>query len=394
MATVAGAVPITKFTPAQQAQLHAGQPVGNFQVLNGHVMDTTTPAGRALLAQRTANQPPTPAATAPVGSAAGGTGRIPFTGPHGVPTLPQTPTPSAPDPYTEFLKQQALDAKLTGQHDALALISQTLAQYGLPADLADWAWKEIQGGKTMNEVTLDLFNPQTVGGKVLHQYFPEIQARQQAGLSPMSPGDIITWRNDAKQLMRAAGMPADFYDTKEDFTKFIVGNVSIKELGDRITMARDATFTMTPGEQARMYHEFGQQPGSGALTAFFFDPDRAVPLLQRDYNAAKIGGAADRAGYLGVGDETARQLATAGVSDAQAQQGFGALARESELFHALPGQGGEDISQQVQIGAQFLGDAAGEQQIERVARTRVAAFAGGGGFDTSREGVGGLGAAR
>lgn len=380
---IAGAVPITQFTPAQQATLRSGAAVGNFQVINGHVMDTATAAGKALLAQRTANAPTAPAApdpSAPVtpGAPGGGVGRIPFTGPHGAPNILGNLPPA--DPAADAAKI----AKDAANRDALAQIKQVLQQYGLES-LSDFAWQEIVAGRSGNEVLQDIRQtPQ------FQQRFPAIAARQKVGLPPLSPGDYVAYENTATQYMRNAGLPTGFYDSPEDFTKFLSGDVSLKELGERITLARDAANGPSEARDA-LVNKFGLSIGD--LTAFFLDPDRAEPLLQRNYNAAQIAGAGTRTGY---GDTAAQdlRLADLGVTAAQAQQGFSHLGQESELFHGLPGQNEQDISTDQQLGAEFMGDAAAQKTIEQRARSRVATFGGGGGFNTSREGVGGLGQAR
>lgn len=389
MATVtpiAGAVPITQFSLADQALLRTGAQVGNYMILNGHVMDLRTDAGKTLMAQRTTN---TAAATAPV-TAPTGTAPASPAPPKGA-WMDPTQVAGLPTPDPAALAAQ--DQTDAANRNALASIKAVLAIYGLEG-LAGWAWNEIVAGRSEAEVLIDMRDPSTEGGKAFYNRFPGIKARMDAGLPPLSPAEYVAYEDQAYKLMRAAGMPKGMFDTREDFTDLITKNVGLPELNDRINIYKNATYSMTPQEQARLSHEFGLAPGSGALAAYFMDPDKALPLLQRDYDAARVGGAADMAGYQGLSDETARSLASAGVSADAARKGFGDLLREDELFHRLPGQVGRDFSQQDQLGAQFLGDAPTQMALERVARERVATFSGGGGFDSTREGVGGLGTAR
>jgi hypothetical protein len=158
-------------------------------------------------------------------------------------------------------------------------------------------------------------------------------------------------------------------------------------------MAKQATFSIPTEVRARLESEFGLTPGSGALTAYFLDDRKALPLLQRDFQAGQIGGAADRVGYQGVSNDTARSLADLGVSEQQAQQGFGDLAQKAELFQALPGQGEDVIDQQTQIGAMFGGNANAQKRIENRQRKRVAEYQGGGDFASTQQGLVGLGKA-
>lgn len=271
---------------------------------------------------------------------------------------------------------------------ALALIKQTLADYGLPDTLARWAWDQIVEGRSEAEVMLELRQRP----EFKNEYGDVIDGRAKAGLAPMTPAEIIAFRNQAAQLMHAAGLPQDFYDSKDDFTRFMVNNWSLAELNDHIQVARDATYNIPPAAQARLEQRFGLVPGSGHLTAFALDPDRALPLIIRDFEAAKIGGRADMAGYAGVSNETAATLADAGVTEDQAARGFSELARSSELFKSMDA-GEEAIGQDEQLGAAFLNNARAQQRIEQRRRKRQSAFQGGGGFADGAGGVRGLASA-
>lgn len=323
---------------------------------------------------------PAPAATPePVVPPGRGIGRIPFTGPHGAPNIEAQLPVTAPDP-------NAVD-KFAAQRNALALIKTTLAQYGLPESLGDWAWSEIVAGKGSAEIMLDLRQRPEFKAE-----FPEIDARVKAKLAPLSPGDIVSYRQNARQLMSAAGLPQGFYDSKDDFTKLLVSDVSLAELNDRVQQAKDATFNIPEQAKRRLAEEFGVPPGSGLLTSFFLDPERALPLITRDVNAAKIGARADLAGYGNLSNDTARGLADQGVSESQAAQGFADLAVSDSLFNPIDA-GETAIDQQAQLAAAFGGNADAQRRIEERRARRKAQFAGGGGFAETQKGLVGLGSA-
>lgn len=271
-------------------------------------------------------------------------------------------------------------------HDAWAMIRNVLAQYGLPDSLAEWAKQELIAGKGNAEILLDLRQRPEFKAE-----FPEIDARQKAHLAPLNPGDIIAYRQQARQIMSAAGLPAGFYDSKDDFAKFISNDVSINELNDRVNLAKQATYQADPLVLKRLQEEYGIGPGSGPLTALFLDDQKAIPLLTRDFTAAQIGGAADRTGYRNLANATAQELATQGVTEAQARQGFNDLQSKQELFGALPGTAEDTIDQQTQLGAEFAGNANAQRRIENRQRARVAEFQGGGDFAQTQGGIVGLG---
>lgn len=275
-------------------------------------------------------------------------------------------------------------AKDAANRDALALIKSTLLQYGLPDTLADWAWGEIVAGKGMAEIMLDLRQRPEFKAE-----FPEIDELQRKGLAPMSPGDIVSYRKQAREMMRAAGLPEGFYDNKNDFTKFIVNGVSAAELGDRINLAAEAAYK-APQDVRDTLAQWGVGPGD--MTAFWLNPDLAQPLLERKYAAAQLAGAATRTGFGQLAESEAIGLTQLGVTADQAQTGFGRLAESRELFNPL--EGGEDvIGRSEQMDAVFRGNSTNVARIEQRRRRRQARFEAGGTFAAERTGVSGLGAA-
>lgn len=276
-------------------------------------------------------------------------------------------------------------AKDSSNRDALAQINKVLGDYGLEG-LADFAWREIVNGRSGNEILQDIREtPQ------FNERFPAIKARTKAGLPALSPGEYVSYEKNATEYMRAAGLPKGFYDDKTDFTKFLTNDVSLNELGQRIDMAKQAAYQAPTELRQALRGKFGL--GDGDLAAFFLDPDKAQPLLQRTYNAAAIAGAGTRTGYDTSADQDYR-LADLGVSADQAQAGFGQLGHDKELFSALTGHSNEGaISTDTQLAAQFGGNSNATDQVESRRRQRQAEFRDGGQFAETQGGITGLGSA-
>ncbi len=266
--------------------------------------------------------------------------------------------------------------------DARARIQSVLREYGLES-LGDFVWEQILAGKSDAEVLQDLRNTPE-----FKKRFPAIEARTKAGLAPLSPGEYVAYERQARQLMRAAGLPEGFYDGNDDFTKFLTGDVSIAELNDRIQLGRQAAYEAPAEVRATLLRDYGISEGN--LTAFFLDPDMAQPLIEKQYRAAQIGGASTRTGFGLTSRMENERLADLGVTADQAQQGFSALSEQRELFTALPGQREETVSREEQLGAAFEGNANAARRIQKKARTRAAVFSGGGSYASSNDGVGGL----
>lgn len=272
----------------------------------------------------------------------------------------------------------------SAQRDAYAVVQNVLDTYGL-GSLSQWAWQQILNGASDAEVQYQI--RQTPEFK---QAFPEIEARQKAGLPPLSPGDIVTYRNTAQQMMREAGLPQGYWDQPGDFVNLLANNVSINELQHRLQLATQAAYEVPADVRATLARDYGV--GAGKLAAFFLDPTRAEPLITRDFTAAQIGGAGLRTGYGSTKSED-EYLAGLGVGGQQAQQGFSTLAGAHELFDSLPGENTTGIDRQDQIGAMFAGNANAQRKIARRTQERQAVFAGGGQFAGNNSGLAGLGAA-
>jgi hypothetical protein len=83
---------------------------------------------------------------------------------------------------------------------------------------------------------------------------------------------------------------------------------------------------------------------------------------------------------LGMG--TAEELAAQGITAAEAQQGFGQIGTQQELFNPL--QGEQAITQEQQISGTFGTNAEARKAIAARRRSRQAAFETGGGFATTQ----------
>lgn len=312
-----------------------------------------------------------------------------------VPTGPSTPAPATPglsaETSTESPAERAARERREAddrgrQNDARARIGSVLAEYGLES-LADFVWDQILAGKSDAEVLQDLRNTSQ-----FKQRFPAIDQRRAKGLNAISPGEYVAYERQARQLMRAAGLPEGFYDGNDDFTRYIAGDMSLAELQDRIVLGRKATFEVDPQVRETLQRDYGI--GEGDLIAWFLDDKVAQPLLEKRFTAGTIGAAASRSGFGVTSRAENEGLVEIGVTADQAQEGFSNLAGLRELTSALPGQREDAISRDEQIGAAFRGDAKSRDTIENRRSKRQATFRGGGGFAADRDGLAGLGQAK
>lgn len=272
----------------------------------------------------------------------------------------------------------------TDQQDAFATLQAILTQYGL-GDLAQWAWGELVSGAGASQIMLDLYNQDA-----FKQRFQAIFARQDAGLPAMSPAEVIAYETQARQMMVAAGLPAGFYDTPDDFVSFMAKDISVAELQQRVNLGVQAAFQSPPEVLAELKNLYGIDPGS--VAAFFLDPGRAEPIIQQQFQSAQIAGAALQQGFGQLTADQAQALAVKGLTFEQAQASFGMLGVLSGALGAGLGSGEAAVGTDVQLAA-VGGDAAAAAKIGARTAARAGANLAGGSYATGKEGISGLGSA-
>jgi len=209
------------------------------------------------------------------------------------------------------------------------------------------------------------------------QRFAANEARRRAGLNAFGEGEYVAMENQYRQLMRASGLPRNFYDSQEDLQRFLANDVSVGELSERINQGYEAIRFADPEVISQMQELYGV--GEGELAAYFLDPERATPvLLQRAQTAQTAAGAAQAGMQLTT--EEAERLAQEGVTQQQARAGAAAITQAEELFQPTTGEQDGAFTREEQLGAVFGTDPAAAQRLRQRQRRRQAAFEGGGGF--------------
>ena len=230
---------------------------------------------------------------------------------------------------------------------AHAIVNNFLAQYGLQS-LGNWAWTryaELGGGSNaLQQISVEMTQQ-----PAFLKRFPAY-AKLAAEGEAMSPAEMVSYEETAKQVFHAAGIPEGFYDTPDELAQFMVNHVSTSELQSRVQLAQSAALTAPPDVTAQLKQLYGLN--QGALTAYFINPTKALPLLQQQFTAAQIAAEGTRTGVGQLSLTQATTLAQQGVTDSQAAQGFGTLAQQQGLFQAQA-KGEAPIDLNTQIAAQF-----------------------------------------
>jgi hypothetical protein len=273
---------------------------------------------------------------------------------------------------------------ITDPGSSAGILLRSLDQYGL-GSLAATVWKWWKEGRPLEQIMLDLR-----GTPEYKQRFPAMEPLAQKGRA-ISEQQYIDYERGAAQLFKSAGLPPTFYDQPDDFANFLTNEVALPELQQRVQMYQVAAFQVPDEVRNDLQQRFGVT--SGELTAFFIDPDRALPLIQQKFGASQAAGASQVAGFGALSDEQAFKVGNQQLTQAQLAQGFGQLGQLQPLFNALPGFGEDNISNDVGIGAVFDQNAQDQRELARRAAARKAPFSGGGQFGSSQTGITGVGSA-
>ena len=202
------------------------------------------------------------------------------------------------------------------------------------------------------------------------------------GLRSLSEAEYIQLEDQYQDVMRRYGLPDSYYargemGIQEGFNKFLEGDVSPVELEDRISTAQKRVLNANP-EVAAALKEFYTDITNGDILAYTLDPKNAIENIKRKVTAAEIGGAATQAG-LKAGMTRAEELAAAGITKAQAQQGFQTVAEVaprggvlSEIYKQSPYT--QTTAEQEVFGLAGSVDAA--RQRKKLTQLETAAFSG------------------
>jgi hypothetical protein len=227
------------------------------------------------------------------------------------------------DPDNFAIYQSNLDEKKADRKSAYDLLYSEFKQYGLEA-LVTPLKSLIEEGVSPSEFTLRLRETDAYKKR-----FAANAQRVAKGLRSLSEAEYIGTEDQYQDVMRRYGMPESYYTKGElgiqsGFEKFLAGDVSAIELEDRVQTAQNRVNKSNP-EVAQALKEFYPGISNGDILAYVLDPANAIEQIKRKVTAAEIGGAAIQSG-LKTGMTRAEELAAAGITKQQAQQGFQTVA--------------------------------------------------------------------
>jgi hypothetical protein len=278
-----------------------------------------------------------------------------------------------------LLKQQRdlLEAeKLANRRSAYDLLNEEFTRYGLGSLI------EPLKGLITEDVSPSEFSVRLRNSPAYQQRFSANTKRIAAGLVALSPAEYIQLEDQYQSIMRNYGLPSTYYakdalGTQSGFNELLAGDVSATELEERLITAQDRVLKSNP-EVLNALKTFYPGISNGDILAYTLDPKNALKDIQRKVTAAEIGGAAMQAG-LNAGMTRAEELAAAGVTKTQAQQGFQAVAEVAPRGSQLAEIYKQDPYTQTTAEAEVFGlagSAEAARQRKKLTSLETAAFGG------------------
>ena len=237
---------------------------------------------------------------------------------------------------------------LTGtDRDAYAAVESLFKSYGLDS-LAGKIYDYVKNGYSSDTISILLQDTPEYKAR-----FAGNEARKKAGLAVLSPAEYLSTEASYQQIMQSAGLPSSFYDQPSDFATWIGQNTSPSEIQSRVDLASQAVNLASPA-----YRQALNQMGidDAHLAAYYLDPTKALPLLQKQAATAQIGAEALKQG-LAFDQAYSEQLATEGVSQSAAAQGYAQVAAELGTMQSLGSIYGQGWTQRESEQADIEGSA-------------------------------------
>jgi hypothetical protein len=251
------------------------------------------------------------------------------------------------------------------------LLKTTLINWGLPT-LVPTVQGYIDQGYSGETASLMIQSE-----PVYQQRFAGNIARQKAGLPVLSPDEYLSTESAYRQSMRAANLPTGFYDDPSDFSKFIANDVSPAELKSRVDAAALSVTNADPYYTSSLARLYGI--GTGDMVAYALDPERSLPLINKQVQSAQFAAEGARQG-LQATTSMAETYTNMGVTQQQARQGFEQVAqilpeaqRLSQITAGAQPVGFEQVTSAVLGGEQ---SAAYKKQLQDLAQQEQSRFAG------------------
>jgi hypothetical protein len=256
--------------------------------------------------------------------------------------------------------------------DARSVFQSSMQQYGfsdlqiqkLLPQITEW-----QATYSPSQIVSDLL-PTT---DVYQERFSANTARVKAGLPALSPAAYINLESTYRSIMQDAGLPKGFYDNSNDFSSFISKDISPTEMKTRVDAASKAVNNTDPAYKQALQSMYGID--EGMMAAHMLDPERALPLIEKQAKAIQMGTAATRQG-LNISATEAENLGMNNITGVSAEAGMQQVASMTPGLSALGNISGQGYDQSTAESEVFGGLASAQRKREQLINQEQNRFTG------------------
>lgn len=263
------------------------------------------------------------------------------------------------------IAQAAADEKRLQRESIVQIVTDRFARYKLGSLAQKIRDLAIDGA---NEATIIIALSET---KEYKERFAGNDARLKKGIAVLDPGSYLEAEDTYRQVLRANGLKQ--FDTDAYVQQFIENDTSSTEIASRISTAVNRIQYADPAIKKTLKDYYGLNDSD--LLGYVLSPDQELPKIQQKITAAEIGTAASVQGLkssLGVSE----QLASQGVTQAEAQKGYANIAsflptteKLGNVYNELPGYNQADAEQET-----FNQLASAQRKRERLRQTEMGTF--------------------
>ena len=260
----------------------------------------------------------------------------------------------------------------TAPQDARVVFSATLKQLGFSQIQIDSLIPQVtqwQSIYTPAQIVSDLL-PNTT---VYQERFAANQTRIKNGMKPLSPSEYLSAEESYRSVMRDAGLPAGFYDSSDDFNGFIANDMSPYETKLRVNAAAQAVNNSDPAYKQALRDIYGID--EGMMVAQMLDPERALPLIEKQAKAVEFGTAAVKQGLKAtkVGEEYATTGPATGYTATQGYSAIGTMLPTTERLGQIYGQEYDQATAEQEV---FGGLASAKRKRQKLGEMETSTFSG------------------
>ena len=275
-----------------------------------------------------------------------------------------------------------MDQLAKERKSAYDIITERFTQMGVP-EFGDIISKIFRGegvdrrGNKFDEIptTSEGFYLQLIQTEPYYKRFGQVnEARLAAGYRALDEKTIVGMEDEYQKVLTQYNAPKGFYDQTTDFQTFLKNNYTAVDVANVFQAYRDFVQSTDPGIRGQLKNLFGIT--DDMITAYTIDPARGQSILEgiagKNLNTA----AALLEGLTKEQADIAQQYGAGSLNYATQRQKFSQVQKNLQTYGNLAEIYGENFGAKEAIAAEFGGDVASTEVMNRLKATNLAQFSG------------------